>query len=197
MAERTKPAGNISGWRDICRFGRHPDFVVGSRLLEFIFSGTGGRASQLIEAPFGQGYQLAGVSVFWMMRSFGTGIVSAYICQAIAGLLAIFLVYRVWLVKNPDRLAQVAFTLCVSLFVTPYGFSADMVGYSVALVSLAYRRRWKVSLMDGLLWLWPGYAPVVTGVSGRLLTPFAVGMVAAMAWRQLRLPEISHADHLA
>jgi hypothetical protein len=63
-----------------------------------------------------------------------------------------------------------------------------MVGYSIAVVVLAWDRDWKVSILDGLLWLWPGYIVLVTSLSGVLLTPLALALASAVAWRQLRIP---------
>lgn len=169
--------------------------AAGLALLPLLWFGTGAwavflrhapnTASHLVAAKFGQGYQLTGTSVFWMLRSFGAGVGAAYAVQTIAAALSALAVYRLWRGAG-DHLTKVALTMFLSLFVAPYGFSVDLVGYSVAVVVLAQRRGWQVSLLDGLLWLWPGYAALVTGITGRLLTPLVVAVAVALAWRQLR-----------
>lgn len=85
-----------------------------------------------------------------------------------------------------DPRAAVALTLLLSLYVTPYGFSSDMVGYTLALALLAARNGWRVSLADGLLWLWPGFIVLFTMFTGVLLTPLVVGVAAPRAWRAAR-----------
>ncbi len=142
-------------------------------------------AVALVQAKFGQGYQLTGTSVFWMLRSFGMAVPGAYAGQIVAACFAGFAVFCLWR-KPGDVLRQASLTMFLSLFVAPYGFSVDMVGYSVALAVLAQRRGWRVNLFDGLLWLWPGYAAIVTHSTGVLLTPIVVGIAALSAWRELR-----------
>ncbi len=144
-----------------------------------------GTVSHLVEAKFGQGYQLTGTSVFWMLRSFGAGVSLAYAVQLVTAALSAAAVYRVWRGAG-DHLTKAALTMFLGLYVAPYGFSVDLVGYSVALVVLVQRRNWRVNLLDGLLWLWPGYAALVTGMTGLLLTPLVVGVAIALAGRQLR-----------
>jgi alpha-1,2-mannosyltransferase len=148
---------------------------------------SGGMAAALVQAKFGQGYQLTGTSVFWMLRSFGLGLRAAYAGQLAAALGAAALVVRLWRGEGDAQL-RASVTMFLALFVAPYGFSADMAGYSVGLAVLAARRGWRVTLLDGLLWLWPGYAAVVTDWTGVLLTPVAVALAAVMGWRQARRP---------
>jgi hypothetical protein len=163
-----------------------PVLLFGATSWELFLRYSSGMAADLVQAKFGQGYQLTGSSVFWMLRSFGVGIFVAYVGQGIAALLAAITVYRLWRM-DIDRPVQASLTMFLALFVAPYGFSVDMVGYSVALVVLAKRRGWRVSLIDGLFWLWPGYAALVTQLTGVLLTPLVVGVAVFMGWKQTRL----------
>jgi len=142
-------------------------------------------AKALVDAPFGQGYQLTGTSVFWMLRSFGLSCAVADAAQICTALLAVVAAYWLWR-REGDRLVQASLTMLLALFIAPYGFSADMVGYSVALAVLAQRRGWRVSLLDGLSWLWPGYAALVTQLTGLLLTPLVVALALFMGIRQAR-----------
>jgi hypothetical protein len=143
-------------------------------------------ARQYVQGPFPQSFQLGGVSVFWMFRGFGCGIAAAYAGQAAAALGAFAAVFGAWRRPGADRLACAALTVVLMLFVTPYAFTADMVGFELALAVLAWRRGWKLTLLDGVLWLWPGYSPLVTAVTGLALTPLLVALAAVMAWRQAR-----------
>jgi hypothetical protein len=142
-------------------------------------------AREYVRAPFPQTYQLGGVSVFWMVRGLGGGVVAAGAAQAAAGLAACAAVYRAWR-RLANRFALAALTVILMLFLTPYAFTADMVGFELALAVLAWQRGWKFFLLDGVLWLWPGYSPVVTAVAGFSPTPIIVAIAAIMAWRQAR-----------
>jgi alpha-1,2-mannosyltransferase len=167
-----------------------PVLLFGSISWELFLRYSGGMAANLVQAKFGQGYQLTGTSVFWMLRSFGAGIFVAYMGQGIAALTAALAVYRLWRM-DIDKFVQSSLTMFLALFVAPYGFSVDMVGYSVGLAVLAERRGWRVSLIDGLLWLWPGYVAIVTQLTGVLLTPLVVVGAVFMGWRQLRMCRVS------
>ncbi len=149
-------------------------------------SRSGAVARGLLQAPFGQSYQLNGVSVFWMLRSLGAGLGLAYAGQGLAAGLAGIGVWHVWRMPDADPRTAVALTLLLSLYVTPYGFSSDMVGYTLALALLAARKGWRVSLADGLLWLWPGFIVLFTMFTGVLLTPLVVGVAVFRVWRELR-----------
>ncbi len=143
-------------------------------------------ARGLLQANFGLSYQLNGISVFWMGRSLGGSVTVAYAAQALAGLMAIGIVWRAWRLPGADRLAVAALTMLLTLFLTPYGYSSDMVGYTLALAVLAAWRGWRVSLLDGLLWLWPGFIVLFTMTTGVLLTPLVVALASFRAWRAVR-----------
>jgi hypothetical protein len=163
-----------------------PVLWLGPDCWLWFFTRLSGIARQIADAPFGQGYQLTGISVFWMLRSFGCDIAISYAVQIALALLSVAAVYRLWRRKNTERRALVALTMLLTLFITPYGYSVDLVGYSVALVALAPARGAKMSFLEGVLWLWPGYAPLVTFLTGVLLTPFFILAACVLAWRQLR-----------
>lgn len=146
---------------------------------------AGPAARAILQARFPQTYQLNGVSIFWMCRSLGLGNGVSYGVQAGGALAASFLVFWAWR-GGGDRVVLAGFTMFLSLFVMPYAYNTDMVGYTAALVALAARRGWRISLGDGLLWLWPGYVTVLTYVTGFLATPLVVAAAALIAWRQLK-----------
>ncbi len=75
-----------------------------------------------------------------------------------------------------------ALTVCLSLLATPYGFTYDMVAYSLALTMLAEARGWRIDPLDALAWLWPALCPVVVMRTGLLLTPLVVTMVSGRIW---------------
>lgn len=144
---------------------------------------------EILEAPLPQPNINTGASVFWMARTLGTGMPAAYALQGLAAVVAAILAYRAWRRPEADPLARMAVTACLSLLVTPYGYTSDMVAYSVAVAVVVARNGWRPRPIDVLLWLWPGFCPVVTTTTGLLLTPMAIATAATMAWRRMTPPE--------
>jgi len=139
--------------------------------------------ARIMAAPFdpatSQGW---GVSVYWLLRSFGLGLQPALALQAICALAAAGALF--WL---RPRLPGPAFTeiaVYLSLLATPYGYSTDMVAYSLVLAEAARRRGWRIGMLDTVLWLWPGFCLVVSIATGVLLTP--VFVLAALLRAALR-----------
>lgn len=163
-----------------------PLLLFGRASWALYFAAGGSLARGLLQAPFGQSYQLNGLSVFWMLRSLGSTVPVAYAAQGLAAVGAIALAWRVWRHPVADPCIRAAITLLLSLYLTPYGYSSDMVGYTLALAVLAARRGWRVSLLDGVLWLWPGFMLLSTVATGVLLTPLVVGVATFRAWRDVR-----------
>ena len=139
----------------------------------------------ILEAPLPQPNISTGASVFWMARTMGTGMPAAYALQGVATLAAMTLAYRAWRLPGADPLARMAVTVCLSLVVVPYGYTSDMVAYSVAVAVVVAGNGWRLRLVDGLLWLWPGYCPIVTATTGLLLTPVAIAVATALAWHRM------------
>ncbi len=162
-----------------------PLLWFGPQSWALFFTEAGPAARAILQARFPQTYQLNGVSIFWMCRSLGLGNAVSYAVQAAGALAAIVLVFLAWR-RGGDRVVLSCFTIFLSLFVMPYAYNTDMVGYTAALATLAARQGWKISLGDGLLWLWPGYVTVLTYVTGFLATPLVVAAAALLAWRQLQ-----------
>jgi hypothetical protein len=72
----------------------------------------------------------------------------------------------------------------LSLLATPYGYTDDMVGYSVALAACAARRGWRIDVLDAMLFLWPAFCPIVFMRTGVLLTPVVVAVAGLRVfWR--------------
>jgi hypothetical protein len=132
-----------------------------------------GRATEtnLLQAPFGPGYEFHGASIFWMLRSFGAGLSAAYAAQAISALLAAILAWHLWRREDDRRLP---ITLCLFLLVTPYGFTDDMVGYSIAAAMLLRPNAPLRNAALAALWLAPGYSGHFAALSGLSLTPLLV-----------------------
>ncbi len=146
-------------------------------------------ARAVLQLPFPAGTtDFFGVSVFWMVRSFGAGLRLAYTAQATAALLAAALAWRLWHRRSDaDATSRMALTVFLSLLATPYGYTDDMVAYSIALAALARRRGWQTGLADALFWLWPGLCPIVTHRTGILVTPLVVALAVWRTWHRAGL----------
>jgi hypothetical protein len=156
--------------------------VFGIDAWLWFFTKLSHAASVLLTAPFGQGYQLAGTSVFWLCRSFGAGVVLSYAAQAASAAAAALATVLLWRGPLPV-LEKTCLTLLLGLLVAPYGFSADMEGYGIAIAVLTWRRG-APNVLDGLFYLWPGYAPLATAITGHCLTPLVVAGLLALSWLQ-------------
>jgi alpha-1,2-mannosyltransferase len=153
---------NVSVWKFYWQTGRH----VASQIL---FDNT-------------STYKTFGISVFWMLRSLGASIDTSLIFQGLSFCFAGTLVWHVWQRQNVSKLDRMALTVFLSLLATPYGYTHDMVGYSVALACLAERRGWRLGLLDVLFWVWPLLCVVVIIYTGVLLTPVVVGLAIIRTW---------------
>ncbi|WP_297442579.1 hypothetical protein [Acidocella sp.] len=120
--------------------------------------------------------QSTGVTVFWMMRSLkiGTGLAAAI--QVVCSLAAFGMCVRLWGRNGMDPIRRMALTTMLFLIAMPYGYTDDMVAFSLALAALAARRGWGLGVIDVLGWLWPAFCQPVVGITGVLFTPLVVGL---------------------
>jgi len=126
-----------------------------------------------------------GLSVFWMLRSFGAGVGGSYAAQTICSLLALTAA-MIWRRRNLPPLDVTTLVVMLTLLASPYGYTDDMVGFSVVLAARAQRRGWRLGLLDVLFWLWPFACPIITARTGSLLTPVVVALALARAWREAK-----------
>ncbi|MDE2318947.1 MAG: DUF2029 domain-containing protein, partial [Rhodospirillales bacterium] len=124
--------------------------------------------------PNGHNSEKFGVSVFWMVRSFGGNLYVSYLLQAISSLLSILGTWLTWRSRSFNAEMRVAVTVMLTLMVTPYGYTDDMVAWSAVLALSAYRRQWQLGILDILFWIWPMLCPIVSERTGLLLTPVVV-----------------------
>jgi hypothetical protein len=130
--------------------------------------------------PSRAGYEHFGVSVFWMLRSFGADVAAANVSQAVTAIVAAGLAIMVWRrcgANDPyDRMAQIVF---LSLLATPYGYVDDMGAFSIAITIMAWRRHWRIDLLDVVFWTWPTLCPLIYKWTDVEMTPLVVAVAAA------------------
>jgi hypothetical protein len=156
------------GWRDFMTDG----LAVSRAFINRPLSESGA-------APFG-------VSVFWMLRSFGAGLGAAYAGQAAAAAIAAALTWRLWRLAVAGPVERMAVTVFLALLTTPYGYTDDMVAWSVALAVLAWRRDWRIDLLDALFWLWPAIGPQIYLKTGLSFSPLLTLAAVLRFWPWLR-----------
>jgi hypothetical protein len=163
--------------------------VCGPTIWSLYVSEGRAQSAQVLGATFNP-YTAAGggVSVFWMLRSLHMGLAASYAGQALSTILAVAMTGWVWTRDEMSLTDRVALTVFLSLLATPYGYWYDMVGYSVMLLALAERRRWRIGMLDVLFVLWPGLCQIVSQKTGVLLTPVVVMLLVARTWSRAGLP---------
>lgn len=131
-----------------------------------------------------------GTSVFWMLRTMGAAIAPSYAVHAVFAVAAMVLVYAAWRRPDAEPTARMCVTVCLSLMIMPYGYTCDMVAYSMAVAFIVANNRWRLTPVDVLLWLFPVYCNFLSIGSDILLTPAAIMIAAWQAWKQMvRAPQ--------
>jgi alpha-1,2-mannosyltransferase len=161
----------ISGW-PIWQAYFHTGTVIARQFLE--------------TSPNEDPSQHFGVSVFWMIRSFGGTVFASYLAQLASFIAAALATWLVW--RNSRIPADVCITATVmlSLFATPYGYTDDMVAWSAVLAISAHKRRWQLGILDVLFWIWPMLCPIVAMDTGFELTPLIVLLGLARCAAEVR-----------
>ena len=131
--------------------------------------------ASVLQAPFNShAYTSVGVSIFWMLRSFGASLTSAYFGQVFCTVAAVICCFVVWRQRELPHLDKVGIAVLLSLLATPYGYVNDMSGASIMLAAFAERRRWHLHVSDVLFWLWPAFCQLAAERTGILFTPLVV-----------------------
>lgn len=137
----------------------------------------------ILLAPFPARGQIWGASIFWMLRSFRLPILVSAIGQGIGAIGAVVWAIRVWRDERMDHLAKVACMMCLTLCLTPYGYTDDLCGYSLAILSLVWRRR-QLDIADVALVMWPAVCPYVSIFLHAEITPIFIVWAALRARRE-------------
>ncbi len=141
-------------------------------------------ADKILIAPFPTIYEEKGISIFWMLRSFGASVQIAEIAQVLSAIGSAIWCWAAWRRQNAHRIALVALTVALTLLVTPYAFTTDMCGFSIMVVWLVWERR-RLEVMDVLMWVWPALCPLISTQLHMELTPCILLLGAIRAWQQL------------
>jgi len=143
-------------------------------------------AGRILAIPFGETFQITCFTVFMAARSLHATLGAAWIAQLIASAASFALVWLVWRRPGADNVARMAVTVCCSSLAMPYGFSYDLVGFSIAMAALMPGAGPRQLAVLAMLWLCPGYAGLLTARTGIVWFPAAAVLGAALAAARLR-----------
>ncbi len=171
---------------DVILFGIHPWWLYLTKGLA--------ESRAVLDYRWPQSNEMSGTSFFWMFRSFGSGVLTSEAAQLTASTIVILAMsYLIWRCRSTslttDSVIPYAAMVCsASLLVSPYGYSMDMVSCSVCCAMLMAQRR-KLTINDPMLWiwLWPGVAPIMSHITGVLLTPLVLFIMFLLSARSLSL----------
>ncbi len=169
---------------DIILFGIHPWWLYLTKGLA--------ESRAVLDYKWPQSNEMSGTSFFWMFRSFGSSVLTSDAAQFTASTIVIVAMsYLIWRCGSAslttDSAIPYAAVVCsASLLVSPYGYSMDMVSCSICCAMLMAQRR-KLTINDPMLWiwLWPGVAPIMSHVTGVLLTPLVLLTMFLLSARSL------------
>ncbi len=137
-----------------------------------------------LQRPFGPTDQMMGTSIFWMARSFNATLPTAYAIQFAASATSVLCTWRLWRRDDIARDHRIAVTICLCLLASPYGYTNDMVAYSIACAMLMRSPPAATDALLALLWLAPAYVGRFEAEFGILPTPICIIAVALIGWRQ-------------
>ena len=150
---------------------------------DFLAAGTASQRTILF-APFPRYGEIWGVSIFWMLRSFSLPVPISLAGQALGAMGAIFWGAKLWRDPQIDPLNRAAITICLTLLITPYAYTYDMSGYTLALAALIWRAR-RLTIADVALLMWPAICPNICILLHAEITP------VVLLWAAIRARQVS------
>ncbi len=132
-------------------------------------------------APATSSYEFYGISVLWMLRSFGCALWLSALGQAVVSVAAVVVCWRAWRRPAGNLVALAALTSCLALLVIPYGYLYDLCGCSIGIAALAWQER-RLLLRDVLLWTWPVTGLIISQHLDVELAPVVLMLAAHRAF---------------
>lgn len=141
--------------------------------------------------PFKVAFPGAGITVYFMARSFGLSNYWAMVVQLVAAVSAVFLIWRVWKPGVMADMPRVIFTICLNIWVVPHGYMYDLVAFSTAMGFLIVKLPGWRRFMACLLWLMAGYTGVISVLITHFLCfPLFAAVGAVLAWHVRHEPAL-------
>ncbi|TPN84365.1 DUF2029 domain-containing protein [Mesorhizobium sp. CU2] len=155
----------------------------------------------IMEAPYPQPYQYNAMTVFFTARAAGLGLSAAYAVQGVATLACIAAaIWLWWPGRQVSHQERVALTAVLAILATPYGYSYDTIGVSIAVAMLAAMVSRPPRLILAVCWLWPFVTHFFTHWGycvGVLIPLFIAAWMLLSTWTRCRKAELSIEPSLA
>lgn len=152
-------------------------FAFGFEVWPLFWSETRKLMTEIMEAPYPQGYHSNAMTVFFLARALGADLTAAYATQALASLAAVAAAVWLWLPENGiAHRERVVATSVLAIVATPYGYTYDAIAAQVAVALLATALPNPPRLLLGLAWLYPLVAHLAN-----LFGPAGIGVLLPIA----------------
>ncbi|HEV2574573.1 MAG TPA: glycosyltransferase family 87 protein [Beijerinckiaceae bacterium] len=156
-------------------------FLFGFESWALFFAETRQIMTRILEAPYGAGHHVSGISIFLMARSFGAGLPVAYAAQIIAIALVAIAVWLLWWKNKRPSVRVIAATLILSGFALPYGYTYDLAALSAgAVIVMQASGQANLSALAG--WMWPALVRPTVLLLQLSLSPLVFLPLAIIAW---------------
>ena len=132
-----------------------------------------------------------------MLRSFGVPLGLAGIAQLAVFAGCAIALWRLWARPGRPAIARMAASMSLGALMMPYGYLHDMVGFSLAMMAMAFQTSPARRPVYVGLWLFAGHSATLAALSGHILMPLAALIGALMAWREAVPQTPPHADNPA
>jgi alpha-1,2-mannosyltransferase len=140
-------------------------------------------ATAVIDLPLSVFFPVAGITPLAMLRSLHVALPVAWAVQGAVSLGCFGLIWLAWWPARMAPVPRMALTCCLGVLATPYGFSYDLVAYSIGVAGLFFASTGWVRLALALLWLMGGYTITLANDTGLILFPLWAACGAGLAWR--------------
>jgi len=144
------------------------------------FAVAGPVGTRILDGPLKDASPAWSLSVFMMLRSFGAPGSLAGAGQVISSVVGLALVGYAWRGAARAPVRRMAFTVTVSLLVTPYGFVYDLVGFGIAMAAMGLSATDRRKPVFACLWVIPGYLEALFHASGFVVFPIVAVIAAAL-----------------
>jgi hypothetical protein len=146
--------------------------------------------AEILEQPFGAGFQKLMATPFILARWFDAPLRVAYVVQASVTLCCVGITWAAWRRPGTDPKARMALTASLALLATPYGYSYDTIGTAVGVavlgtMALETRFRPFEGILLAVAWAWPGLAFWMGNAAMPPVGCVTLAAAAISAWRRL------------
>jgi hypothetical protein len=154
--------------------------VQGASTWVWFFRVAAPMGTRIISGPLRDAIPQTSFSVFMTARSFGVSVPHAYALQVFTAFISFVLIAAAWRRPIGSSVRLMAFTVCLTTLITPYGFIYDLTGFGIAMAAMFLNVDDLQKAVFGVLWLMSGYSVPVMLMSGHVIFPFCAVLGAVL-----------------